>query len=251
MDGKFFIDCEARILNSARYQSLGWTEAVSKAVRSALQDCAGASPLHAATQDSDAGIWRMVLQKYPESGLSQQDLSALEWGDIFSVRQGIKRASVSLRPFTPSGVVARDASAAKKRVPNVTQFHDETIYHAWGPAEQRHAEKQMQLAMHYGMAANQLVWTQTGRQQGKSLSWQRIKRMWNRNIGSPFARAVENGPFKIEPYNGRRSKVSGGAPAYKVVNRFGVRVHRGSYGSCQHKEEELNFEHAKWIMLKP
>ncbi len=82
------------------------------------------------------------------------------------------------------------------------------------------------------------VFTRTGR----------FKMGWNG--GHPFARDVSNGPFSVTLYNGKRSSMRGGQRAYKVVNKHGTRVHRGSLSSCNEACEKMNLKFAEYLMLK-
>lgn len=65
--------------------------------------------------------------------------------------------------------------------------------------------------------------------------------------GVPFASSIENGPFTMMKHGGRRRA---GKDIWKVVNKHGNRVHRGTHGSCRDKMEKMNFEYAKWLMTK-
>jgi hypothetical protein len=93
--------------------------------------------------------------------------------------------------------------------------------------------------MYGGKLHENLVQTMTGRI--SSMGW---------SGGHPFARDASNGPFEVTLYNGKRSRMAGGKRAYKVVNKNNVRIFRGTLGACNHKRDELNYEHALWIMLK-
>jgi hypothetical protein len=74
------------------------------------------------------------------------------------------------------------------------------------------------------------------------------------NLGKSAARKGCNGPFRVEVYAGRRQDVRRHGrrqQAFRVVNKLGWRVHRGSQHSCRDVCETLNVEYAKWLMLKP
>jgi hypothetical protein len=89
----------------------------------------------------------------------------------------------------------------------------------------------------------------------KQLAWSQAARMFGSNQGKA-PRDPSNGPFSVvlDPSRKwvRRSKRHGGMkePGHKVINANGWRVHRGSKASCDSVCDNLNTEHAKWIMTK-
>jgi hypothetical protein len=225
------------------------TQTITKEVRRALAHRRGvASESMESLHDAGNRWWLALLPDDSQQRFIEQGLSAMARGVDRGDWSSDGRASLSLRSPTQHPVVDSFPTAAERRIPdvarlaNVSYLHDEVTYHAWGPAEQRHAEKQMQLAMHYGMGAQQM-----------NVDWKNLlhQHMFYKQQGHPFARDASNGPFSITLYNGKRSKMKGGKRAYKVINNRGVRVHRGSLSSCKHACEQLNLKYAEWLMLQP